>query len=159
MFSSSVSPFAGPSRLSSLIGVSVEKSNSVPAASSDAIEAEARRETPAVFLESPPAVYTVYHDQQGVAHSLEGHRLSCDTFSVPPPYSPESYIGTTTEKHTEVSSDKEPPTLARMLFMYGFCKFLKVHLTYIMLIIVNTSILPILASGNLHLAFTAAPYT
>ncbi|KAF8504265.1 hypothetical protein JB92DRAFT_2738232 [Gautieria morchelliformis] len=52
-------------------------------------------------------------------HSLESCRLSCESFSVPPPYSPRGYFCTVTEKHTEVSSEEEPPTLARMLFKYG----------------------------------------
>jgi hypothetical protein len=115
MSSSSASTVTGPSRLSP---------DAVLATSSDAVEAVARRETLPV---QPPVAYTESHDQQDAPLFLKAHRLSCDTTSAPPPYSPESYVGTATEKQKEADSDKEPPTLARLLFIYGFCKFLELR--------------------------------
>jgi hypothetical protein len=120
---------AGPSRLCTVSGVWKKSvSTTTP---SNAVEVIARVETPPPNFSlpaRPPATYTTYqgsHDASNAlddffgAGALEAHRpLSRATASSPPPYSPHGYDFA--GKESGVNSVEEPPTLARMLFMYGF---------------------------------------
>lgn len=152
----------GTSRLSSVLGVWTKRTDIDLTISSDAIEVNARRESPPSNFSlpmRPPVIHTTYHDRQDALHFPEASRFSSETLCVPPPYSPKGYMCTGMEKHTGVSSDEEPPTMARMLFKYGFCKSLvALNLSYVFLP-VNTSLLPILARRNLYPVFALAPNT
>ena len=76
----------------------------------------------------PPATYAAYHQPRKTPNALddffgagapEAHRpLSPASVSAPPPYAPFGHD--VVETHPGVYSIAEPPTLARMLFLYGF---------------------------------------
>ncbi|KAF8591923.1 hypothetical protein K439DRAFT_1401325 [Ramaria rubella] len=123
---------AGPSTPRTVVGVWTKKSDQTPV-ESNATEIEARLETPPPNFSlpmRPPTSYSAYRegpptpdtlDQFFAAGAFEGCRSYRDASSSPPPYSPGGYI-MATEQRPQLSNE-ELPTLARMLFRYGFLFF------------------------------------